>query len=160
MGRRNHPVTRDTVLLDYEALIQPILDRRCVRCHGGGKPKGGLDFTPAKDGTPFCRSFRTMFPRKKGKKPLVSVSNRFSDSSVTKPKQFGSHRSRLVLKLLKDRKHRAASKLTGGEWKTLVAWVDANAPYYGSYIDKRPGDGGTPRRVRITMKPPFPEPEK
>ena len=142
-------------MLGYEALIQPILDRNCVRCHSPEKCEGGLDFTAAKDDTPLNRSFRTLFPQKKGSQALVSVANRFSGSRVTQPKEFGSHKSQLVLILLNDALHQKESKLSEPEWKTLTAWVDANAPYYDTFYNKRPDDGGPPRRVQVDLDPPF-----
>ncbi|MHC4202256.1 MAG: HzsA-related protein, partial [Planctomycetota bacterium] len=30
--------------IGYEWLVQPILNRHCVKCHGGAKPKKGIDF--------------------------------------------------------------------------------------------------------------------
>lgn len=137
-------------LLGYEWLVQPILDRHCVSCHGKEKRDGGLDFcgTLAADG--FLQSFRTMFGRaaateQKGP-TLVSIVDRRSDSSITKPKQFGSHRSRLIRVLLDDPLHREKVKLNDDEWLALVAWVDANAPYHDSFYNRRPEDGGEPRR--------------
>ena len=35
------------------------------------------------------------------------------------------------------------------DWYALVTWVDCNAPYHDRFIDKRPGDGGPPRRDNI-----------
>ncbi len=32
-------------LLGYEWLVQPVLDRHCIRCHGRTEPDGDLDFT-------------------------------------------------------------------------------------------------------------------
>ncbi len=31
--------------LDFDATIAPLLSERCLDCHGGGKPKGGLDLS-------------------------------------------------------------------------------------------------------------------
>ena len=42
------------------------------------------------------------------------------------------------------------------EWSTLVTWVDANAPYHDAFYDRRPADGGKPRRdVTANLSPPF-----
>ena len=153
------PEWGDDVILEYEALIQPILDRRCVRCHAGPEAEGDLDLSADKDGGEFCRSYRNLVPEKYFRSshakhvaiemPLISISNRFSNGSVTRPYAFGSHRSKLTLRLLEDEEHRKESGLTDGEWQTLITWVDANAPYYGSFFDKRPTDGGKPRRVAV-----------
>ena len=49
-------------------------------------------------------------------KMLVSVSDRFSDSSVTRPRQFGSHRSPLVTVLLNDPLHGCEVQMDGADW--------------------------------------------
>jgi len=158
-SRPDPPPWGGRVALGYEWLIQPILDEHCIRCHGGPKPEAGLDFRSARGPGGFFRSFRTMFspPPVGGKQrqPLVAVSNRFSNSSVTRPKQFGSHRSPLVGKLLEAQGAMKDVKLTPAQWLSLVTWIDANAPYHDTYINKRPADGGKPRRVRIDFPPPF-----
>jgi hypothetical protein len=147
-------------LLGYEWLVQPILDRNCVRCHGPERADGGIDLSgaPTEDG--FCRSFETLFGRRAGgEKPavsLVSVSNRFDGAAVTQPKQFGSHRSRLVEVLLEDDLHQKESKLDRADWIALVTWIDANAPYHDTFYNRRPADGGDPRReIELTLPGPF-----
>lgn len=34
--------------VSFKRDVQPILDDRCVDCHGGKRPKAGLDLSPAK----------------------------------------------------------------------------------------------------------------
>ena len=147
-------------LLGYEWLIQPIFDRHCVGCHGGRQPDGGIDLasTPNDDG--FFRSFATLFGNRKPSSgtqlPLVSVSNRFDGASVSRPMEFGSHQSRLVRVLLDDELHLDEVKLDPDEWIALVTWIDANAPYHDTFFNRRPKDGGDPRRdIRIEYPAPF-----
>ena len=86
-----------------------------------------------------------------------------SGPEVTQPKQFGSHRSRLVLSLLNDEAHRKDVALSGDEWETLVTWVDANAPYHATYFQYFDAQGKLlPHaiRVRIELDPPFQPGEK
>ncbi len=143
-------------LLGYEWLVQPILDRNCVRCHGAASPKAGLDFTATRTESGFMRSFCTMFGSKDGKKKtgkaLVSVSNRFGNASVSKPRQFGSHKSLLITTLLNDPKHRQRVTLSPEEWEALVTWVDANAPYHDAFFNKRPASGAEPQRT-VSLSP-------
>jgi len=147
-------------LLGYEWLIQPIFERRCTRCHGADEPDGGIDLSATKAEDGFYQSFRTLFGKgakgEKGAPVLVSLSNRFDGSAVTEPKQFGSHRSRLVEVLLNDKLHREEAELSQDEWLTLVTWIDANAPYYDTFYNRRPRDGGEPRRdVVVELPAPF-----
>jgi hypothetical protein len=130
------------VLLGYERLIQPILDQHCTRCHGSSSRRIGFRRRAA-DG--FLQSFRTLFglapggpqpakPPPSAARTLVSVSNRFSGAAVTKPLEFGSHKSPLARVLLDDDLHRREVQLTRDQWLTLVTWVDANAPYYDTFF--------------------------
>jgi len=136
-------------LLGYEWLIQPIFDRHCVRCHGSEKPDGGLDLTATRADDGFYQSFRTLFGvtdnSKKFGRRLVSISNRFSGAGITQPMEFGSHKSPLVRVLLDDKLHKEEVKLSETEWVALVTWVDANVPYYDTFFNRRPKDGGQPR---------------
>jgi len=166
-------------MLGYTWLVQPVLDRHCVRCHGSEKPDGGVDLSAREMPDGFAQSFRTMFglgpeetgtgasrrsvplafsskgskpvPASSGTKgkpgrPLVAVADRFGNAAVTRPKQFGSHKSPLVQVLLCDELHRKEVQLSPDEWLSLVTWVDANAPYFDKFVNKRPADGGKPRR--------------
>ncbi len=137
-------------MLGYEWLVQPILDRHCVRCHGAEEPDGGLDLTATRAPDGLYQSFRTMFgllpgQEKKGQ-ILVSCSDRFSNADVSRPKQFGSHKSPLVRVLLDDDLHKKEVQLSPTEWLSLVTWVDANAPYHDAFLNKRPAAGGEPVR--------------
>ena len=146
-------------LVGYEALVQPVLDRRCTSCHGREKPDGGLDFSATRSADGFFQSFRTMFglapDGEQTDRVLVSCSDRFSNSSASKPKQFGSHKSPLIRVLLRDPLHVREVRLDDDEWLTLVAWVDANAPYHDKFYNKRPSDGSQPKRdVAPPLAPP------
>ena len=136
-------------LLGYEWLVQPILDKHCVRCHDSEKPDGGIDLSKTRAADGLLQSYRTLFGvlpggRKPGRR-LVSVSNRFDGADVTRPKQFGSHLSPFIT-ALRDALHRKEVKLSPADWLSLVTWVDANAPYYDAFVNKRPPGGGPPRR--------------
>jgi len=153
-------------LLGYEWLVQPVLDRHCVSCHGAKEPDGGIDLTGRKAEDGFMQSFRTLFglrwgETKPGGKKLVSVSNRLSNHSISRVREFGSHRSPFVTVLLDDKLHRDEVKLNPDEWETLATWVDANAPYYDTFFDKRPPHGGEPiRNHRLALLPAFPAAKK
>ena len=144
------PPWGDRRLLGYEWLVQPVLDRHCVRCHGREEPKGGIDLTAARAADGFFQSYHTLFGdfTAKGKKgrPLVACSNRFGGAAISQPMEFGSHRSPFITVLLKDPLHAKEVRLSQEEWLALVTWVDANAPYYDTFYNRRPPEGGPPRR--------------
>ncbi len=137
-------------MLGYEWLVQPILDRHCGECHGAKSPDGDVELSAVRAGDGLLMSYHTLFgSRGDGKVTapvLVSAADRFSNASITQPKEFGSHRSRLIRVLLDDSLHVDRVKLTPDEWTSLVTWVDANAPYFDTFINKRPDCGGPPRR--------------
>ncbi len=114
--------------LAFGWMIQPILDRHCVSCHGTDAPKKGLDLTEGKAYGAIHRA------------KLLSLSPMRGDGSVTKPYQYGSHKSRLITQLL-----RADTPCNAGlsehEWIRLVTWVDANAPNRDGMRSKRTADG-------------------
>lgn len=60
------PPWGDMAILDYEQLIQPILSRHCVRCHGEKDPAKGLDLTDVRDAHGFAQSYRSLFGIQKG----------------------------------------------------------------------------------------------
>jgi len=117
----------------YAADIQPILDRNCLGCHGGDKPKGDVDLTGVLT-SKFNRSYETLT---KKKKRLVSyLEGGFGSANVPAepPLTFGSHRSRLVERI---RKAPCKSKITREDFIRIVTWIDANAPYYGTHRGKK-----------------------
>ncbi|MBT3199667.1 MAG: hypothetical protein HN350_07100 [Phycisphaerales bacterium] len=129
------PVWGARTVVGFENLIQPILDKKCVKCHSGSEAKGKIDLSKGK-------AYNTIV---RGRK-LVTLSNRQSDGGVTSVKQFGSHKSKLITNLLdKNYKGHKDLRLSKDEWITLVTWVDANAPNQHLMWSKRPADGGKSR---------------
>lgn len=147
-------------LLGYEWMVQPILDRHCVRCHAGDKPDGHLDFSAALGADGLLQSYRTMFgigPQQQPGQVLIECADRFSGAEVSRPYQFGSPRSTLVRVLLDDPLHCDEVALDPVEWETLVTWVDANAPYYDAFLNKRLAEGGPAvRNVQPCLAPASP----
>ncbi len=112
--------------MSYAQLVQPILDRHCVRCHDGTKSKGkSFDLTARKQ-KPFMRlpiplSYYNL-RRYVRHAPIHTY--------FMPPLSFGSRVSPLMHTLAKG--HYEA-KLTPAEWRTLCAWIDCNAPYLDDY---------------------------
>jgi cytochrome c553 len=101
----------------YNRFVQPILDRRCVSCHGGEKPAKGLNLTRNQSYTPLS-AFVPRYPAR-------------NQIQVTEPGgKLGALGSVLLQKL------RAAHEkigLTDEEMRTLAAWIDLNAVFFGSF---------------------------
>jgi mono/diheme cytochrome c family protein len=121
--------------------IQPVLDRQCVRCHGGLKPAGGLDlggglisFDAEVADYGHNRAFETILEH-----GLVSLSPaRAQDAGITPPLAYGSHRS-LLLAALRDPDHAGQVQLSAEDHLRLAMWIDANAPYHDRFVNKRAG---------------------
>lgn len=132
--------------IHYPADVQPILDRHCVSCHGGAEPKAKLDLAGTATET-FSVSYENLLRKglvnfiqewtgptpDKGGASYVGNGSMMHAEAVP-PYTYGSHKSRLIDVLRKDHNDVALSK---DEFIRLVTWVDANAPFYGSYFGRR-----------------------
>ena len=132
--------------LHYPADVQPILDRHCVRCHSGDAPKGNLNLTGAftehfsesyenllrKGFVPFIQEW--FVPRGDKGGLLYVRTGEMKNAAAVPPYTYGSHTSKLIQTL---RKGHQKIKLDQTEFVRLVTWVDANAPFYGSYFGRR-----------------------
>jgi hypothetical protein len=121
------PAPEGSKPFNYAILVQPILDKHCIRCHCVEKAEGGIDLT----GTPagqFTRSYNALAP-------LVPFSEwkgtpQANHEPLTHPNQFGSRASPLMQLLLKG--HEDVT-LADEDYERLVTWMDANALFYGTF---------------------------
>jgi len=121
---------------DFYYDAQPVLNKHCVKCHSGPKPKGGVDLSP--DYTPlFNVAYETLV-----RKGLTSYVNIYQVSTLVMrpPKHYGSHASKVVKVLRTTHKDRV--KMPPEDWRRFVTWIDSNAPYYGTYVYTRHGTTG------------------
>ncbi len=110
--------------------VQPVFDRNCVRCHSGLKPAGGLDFSGGLTER-YNVAYETISAAR-----LIARSNVGEDARITKPLEFGSHKSRIIEVL--QTTHQTRVKLSEEDRLRLVTWIDANGPYDSEFINKRP----------------------
>ena len=118
-------------MVHYPLDVQPIFDRRCVGCHSGDEPKGGLDLTgePTKM---WNRSYENLI--NKGLVSYLDGGSGCANLPAEPPLTFGSHVSRLVERI---RKEPCRAGITREEFIRIVTWVDANIPYYGTHRGKK-----------------------
>ena len=134
--------------LSFPRLVQPVLDRHCVRCHDGtraeGKQKLALTGEPTKT---FSRAYDNLkdFVRwyEWGKASISQI--------ATQPGHIGADESRLS-RILADDAH-APLHLPDADLRRLYLWLDANAPFYGAYdkeaqLAQREGEIVLPPRVQ------------
>jgi hypothetical protein len=125
----------------FVEVVQPILDKRCVSCHGGEKTEANLDLS----GTPhqgFTRSYWSLCGAPGDWKSLQFNPALANDHFVPRFVQrnqiqntppggtFGARGSRLM-KLLLDG-HEGVT-LSENEIRRFAAWIDLNAIFYGVY---------------------------
>ena len=134
--------------LDFEADVQPILDRHCVSCHNGRKDDTDLDLR----GVPtdmFCVSYENLIGVKctsnsvgwyevKRRNLLGTLifenDPKLGNAEYLPPKSLGSATATLVKTL---RSGHYDVSLSQGEMIRLTTWIDSNAQYYGSYWGRK-----------------------
>ncbi|MDP6633279.1 MAG: hypothetical protein QGG42_00090 [Phycisphaerae bacterium] len=148
--------------LDYAADVQPVLDKHCVKCHGGKEPKAKLDLT-GKLTAMFSVSYESLLPRRRGgvgRRRFVLVGPTIGENHPKSgnvrylpPWSLGSHTSVLVAMhskgkvKLKDPKQAAHATRLAKEHKKInlkpeellkiTNWVDTNCQYYGAYWGRK-----------------------
>ncbi|NQT89316.1 hypothetical protein HQ560_21285, partial [bacterium] len=126
----------------YVEVVQPVLDRHCVKCHSGKEPKKGIDLTSAAQGA-YTRSYVSLMKRG-GLIPRFAARNQVQ---VTAPGGATGARGSRLLRML--RKGHNKVTLTGEEYRRLALWIDLNAIFYGVNL---PGDQARQRRgERVAM---------
>ncbi len=124
-----------TAAFDYQRVVQPVLDARCVRCHDGREP-GRSDLRGTLDASRVPISYRTL---------IAGGWIHYFDFTYgmrhfkAEPLSFGTLRSRLW-QVLADKDHQEVS-LAESEMQAIKAWTDLNCPLWPDYIYRpdRPG---------------------
>ena len=108
--------------LNYALLIQPILDKNCVSCHGTAKPGDLSKGNYSSNGDKFYTSYNNL-------KPYLAYYN--GDYAfgpvITTPGKFGARISKLW-PLLKGG-HQGVT-LSADDLKTIALWLDLNSDMY------------------------------
>lgn len=117
--------------LSYPLLVQPVLDRHCVRCHSGEQPAAKLNLTGAPKGH-YTESYAALAPRTAYTAWGLPGDFRQSNAEpVTQPDHFGARKSKLVAML--DQGHHKV-QLGPEDWDRLVTWIDTNSLFYGTFL--------------------------
>ncbi len=120
------PGPDDARPFSYPRLIQPILDRRCVKCHDGTESASAPDLTSGEE-APFTRSYNQLMNYMKWYEWGGSTFREI----VTVPGECGADISPFS-KIIVDENHKDVG-LTDEEYRTLMMWCDLNVPFYGVY---------------------------
>jgi len=144
----------------YVRVVQPVLDKHCVKCHGGPKgkkPKKGIDLT-GKPHKGFTRSYWSLCGDKDftgaGTSPknaaeaLVPRFGARNQIQITPPGgRYGALGSRLIKML---RKGHNDVKLSDDDLRRLAVWMDCNAIFYGVNL---PDDQTRQLRGKVVAMP-------
>ncbi len=117
--------------IDYPTMIQPILDKHCLDCHGGENGiAGGIDLSGGWTWA-FNISYETLI-----KNTLVGFLNchnsSVNTSRILAPRTCGSGAAPLTELLISGHEGRITT-LTRTERDLILAWMDTNCNYYGTW---------------------------
>ncbi len=128
----------------YVRVVQPVLDRHCVRCHDGQpsqRGKKGVDLT-GKPHKGFTRSYCSLCgdrtftgagtnPKNAAEALVPRYGARNQIQMTPVGGQYGALGSRLVKML---RKGHQGVRLSAKELRRLALWIDCNAIFYGVHL--------------------------
>lgn len=135
-----HPGPEGSKPFSYPLLVQPVLDKHCVKCHGGERTEGDVVLTSEvpeseeRRRSSFSLSYLELAPLVKYAQWGAMEDDqdfRVSNSEpITKPDFFGSRTSPLIIML---RKGHEGVELNDEEFERLITWADNNALFYGTF---------------------------
>jgi len=145
---RPQPESWGTGFIDYPSMIQPILDKHCVACHGGEKGFAArLDLTGGWTQY-FNISYENLVSRRQTQLTahLIAGIDCMNGTSLWSaclfpPRSHGSATAPLAEILVNGHKgHRdRLADLTRAERDLLLAWIDSNGLYHGTWDYTRHG---------------------
>jgi hypothetical protein len=111
----------------YPRLVQPVLDRYCVKCHEEKRDQKAPSLAREPIANKFYASYNT----------LVKYGfTAYGDNYRTRPGQFGARASKLVEMLEKGHYD---VKLSAEDFHRLTLWIDSCSMFYGVF-EKEPGE--------------------
>ncbi len=133
------PESWGTGYMDYPSMIQPIWDKHCVSCHGGEKGFAGrLDLTGGWT-THFSNSYENLIDRRETQLVAHLISgidcmNGTANYSnrILPPRSHGSATAPLAEVIMSGHDNRL-EKMTETERDLIMAWIDSNGLYHGTY---------------------------
>ena len=126
------------VPFSFEKVVQPVLDAKCVQCHGENH-KMGINLTGALDVDKVPASYRTLIS--KGFVHFADMQYNAGGTEKIEPLELGTLKSKLWQVL--DAGHHDV-ELTTDEMRRVKTWIDLNCPLWPDYINRvdRPGPAG------------------
>lgn len=125
---------------DYSAIVQPVLDQHCVKCHNPLDAPQRIDLTGGKTDF-FNVSYECLARENQGPRgsPYVSWIPTYNGQEWNileiQPKTWGSPASKLAQVVLSghpDKDGKPRIQLDDKSRRRILAWIDLNVPYYGT----------------------------
>jgi hypothetical protein len=114
----------------FTKVVQPVLDKHCIRCHDGKRPDG-FDLTGTLDRERIPASYRTIISQ--GWVHYLDCGWNSGGCEKREPLTFGTLASKLWTVL--DRGHHDVS-LDTDEKLRIKTWTDLNCPLWPDYIER------------------------
>lgn len=120
-----HPPWTDKGILDFNRVVQPVLDEYCVECHSGPTPDAAVDLSAGRTHF-FNMAYDQLLDR--GLVQYIPVAG--TDHAESAPNTRGAMVSRVREYIETDH---SGQVLPTEARRRIYAWIDANVPYYGTY---------------------------
>jgi mono/diheme cytochrome c family protein len=138
--------------VSFPRLVQPVLEKHCVRCHGqnAGDPPDLRRGDWRQDTFQWYQSYRSLRPYAfhYGAPRDDKVTNQYDrwQPARTLPGKFGAGRSRLLPLL--DKGHYDV-RLPPEELRRIIVWLDANSDFFGAYENTEAQARGEPVQPKL-----------
>ncbi|MDR1922994.1 MAG: hypothetical protein LBQ66_01370 [Planctomycetaceae bacterium] len=137
--RRMQPESWGSGPVDYPTMVQPILNKHCVKCHGGDDGvASGLDLTGGWTEY-FNNSYENLVSRREVifTSPLIGGIDCMNGTAHWSAQIFGAYahgsgKAPLADVLISGHKERITS-MTKAERELILAWIDSNGLYHGTW---------------------------
>ncbi len=142
---RLRPESWGSGYLDYPTMVQPVLDRHCVPCHGGALGiAAGMDLTGGWT-EHFSISYENLVSRRHSQLVAHWIAGidcmngtAFWSSQIFPPRAHGSGAAPLAALLVQGHGGRIP-RLSRPERDLLMAWIDGNGLYHGTWDSTESG---------------------
>ncbi len=133
-----YPAWTDRGVLDFNRVVQPVLDEYCVECHSGPQPEAAIDLSGDKTHF-FSMAYDQLLDR--GLVHYIPVAG--TDHAESAPYTRGAMVSGLRKYIETDH---CGEVLPPEARRRIYTWIDTNVPYYGTYdVTDRRAVGGRDR---------------
>ncbi|MCX6901053.1 MAG: hypothetical protein NT105_20455 [Verrucomicrobia bacterium] len=123
----------------FAEVIQPVLNKHCVKCHSGPEAKKGIVLT-GEPQSGFTKSYVSLCgdptpnPKQRKQPPADPLVPRFAQRNQIQTTPVGGVHCALGSRLMKMlRAGHNDVKLSDSDLRRLAAWIDCNAVFYGSF---------------------------